>query len=155
MLIRNRTRWLALSHVLLGPPFAGMAFLGVRWIEDGRILSSASFAREGFIVAFLKLTPLFYVPGALPALLTAVLTARRIKVAGDCSLMRSAAYGALTSAAAIGLPSLYFAPALMEGYRVSLIVAATGLVGLQALLGFIGTIPVWLLTGSLRKHPRP
>jgi hypothetical protein len=154
---RQQTIRLVFAHVLIGPFLVGVMFIAGRFVLYGEL--SLPTEREwplppplAMTAAFLKLSPIFYVPGATPAVATALLTARRVRSSGTCGLWRAAVYGAVTSAVFVGVPSLVFTSSLVTTYDWAVLPTAAGLIALQGAFGFVGTIPVWFATRGLRER---
>jgi hypothetical protein len=148
---------LAIAHVLIGPFCAGLVFIafhvafvsGQMPVRRGDI---GLYTPIRLLVDYIKLTPIFYAPGFLPALTTALLTASQVRVAGSCTWLRAATYGAVASVFFVGLPSLVFLRDAARSWEVGYPATVVAMLGFQAMLGFVGTIPAWFATGRLRRR---
>jgi hypothetical protein len=146
---------LALAHLLLGPPCAGLVFISLHMAAGAQqILRSDVGGLLGpfaLLVEYIQLTPIFYGPGFLPALTTGLLTASRVWRIGSCSWLWASTCGALASVALVGLPSLFLLPGATQSWKIGYPAATVLMLGFQAVLGFVGTIPVWIATSFLRR----
>ena len=87
----------------------------------------------------------------MPALLTGLLTVRRIRKRGSCPWWLSCGYGGLASGA-LALPGLGFGHLLVgELIRIPPVIAGSALI---ALIGFVGTLPCWWLVSQQAKAYR-
>jgi hypothetical protein len=148
---------LALAHLLLGPPCAGLLFVAALWMSGAGGQSSLDLVgvilnAPRLLVSYVPITPAFYIPGALPALTTGMLTALRVWKTGRCSWVWASTCGAVASVMLVGLPSLLFIDGITKSWRIGYPAAFLLMLAFQATLGFVGTIPVWIATGFLRRR---
>jgi hypothetical protein len=148
---------LVLAHVLMGPFCAGLVFVALHSaLTDGPLMlrPAAGGAHTPFslLMEYVRITPIFYVPGFLPALVTGLLTASQVWIKGRCSWLRAAMYGAVASIVLVGVPPLFFLDGTARSWQIGYPVTIVAMLTLQAVLGFVGTIPVWLVTGFLRRR---
>jgi hypothetical protein len=148
---------LALAHVLIGPFCAGLVFVASHFgLTGGPLIlrpnAEGVHGLSSLLAEYIGLTPIFYAPGFLPALTTGLLTASRVWKTGRCTWLWAATCGAVTSAIFVGAPSLVFVREAARSLQIGYVSAVVVMLGFQAALGFIGTIPVWLATGVLRNR---
>jgi hypothetical protein len=148
---------LVIAHVLVGPFCAGLVFIALHFgFSDGSMLLRPGSGGESppinLLVDYIKLTPIFYAPGFLPALTTGFLTGSRVQMTGRCNWLRAATYGAAASVILVGAPSLIFVSGAATSWQIGYPATIVAMLAFQAVLGFVGTIPVWLMTGGLRRR---
>jgi hypothetical protein len=145
------------AHILIGPFCVGLIFIALHIVFTDRPVLSGSAASGAYnpvrlLVDYIRLSPVFYAPGFLPALITGLLTVSRVWKTGSCSWPRAALYGAATSLVLVGAPSLFFLDGAARSLQIGYPAIVIAMLAFQTVLGFLGTIPVWLATGGLRHR---
>jgi hypothetical protein len=148
---------LVLAHVLIGPFCVGIMFVAIHTALSGELellkpIAGRTCGPACLLTKYIKLTPIFYVPGFLPALTTGLLTASQVLIKGRCTWLWAAICGAAASALLVGVPSLLFVKGAAQSWQIGYPATIAAMLAFQAVLGFFGTIPVWLATGRLRRR---